>query len=507
MSDRNKNGHSSKPANTDNESTMYIPSGQPGQQPPQNGQLPRKYYGQSQQSGLRYDQQPQHGGQQYYQQPQQGGQQYYQQPQQGGQQYYQQPQQGGQQYYQQPQQGGQQYYQQPQQGGQQYYQQPQQGGQQYYQQPQQGGQYYGQPQQGRPQAPNQRPAQQGRPRPQQQRPQQPRPQRPRPEAPRRKKKHHKSILGKVIRRVILSLLTLLILLFGIYSCVSLGVIKKMNYVPDSGRNRTAGALSAPYVRSVLLIGTDGRSLNEQGRSDTMILLSLNSSTNELSMTSFMRDCYVEIPGYGMDKLNAAYSYGGATLLMDTIERNFNVQIDDYVSINFLSFASIVDSVGGIDVDVSDAEAGEINTILQAEVNEIMGDAVDSDLLSSGGKLHLSGKQALSYARIRYIGNADFERTQRQREVIGKVLDKVKTLKPSILSNIAKNVMPQVTTNMDTIQLYVLSLRLPFAARYDRVQLQIPAEGTYHGESTNAGDALVLDFDQNYDIISEKVFGQ
>lgn len=307
--------------------------------------------------------------------------------------------------------------------------------------------------------------------------------------------------------MILSLLTLLILLFGIYSCVSIGVIKKMNYVPDSGRDRTAGALSAPYVRSVLLIGTDGRSLTEQGRSDTMILLSLNSRTNELSMTSFMRDCYVEIPGYGMDKLNAAYSYGGATLLMDTIERNFNVQIDDYVSINFLSFASIVDSVGGIDVNVSDAEAGEINTILQAEVNEIMGDAVDDDLLSSGGKLHLNGKQALSYARIRYIGNADFERTQRQREVIEKVLDKIKTLKPSILSNITKNVMPQVTTNMDSIQLYVLSLRLPFAARYDRVQLQIPAEGTYYGESTSAGDALILDFGQNYDIINEKVFGQ
>ena len=109
----------------------------------------------------------------------------------------------------------------------------------------------------------------------------------------------------MIRRVILSLLTLLILLFGIYSCVSLGVIKKMNYVPDSGRNRTAGALSAPYVRSVLLIGTDGRSLNEQGRSDTMILLSLNSSTNELSMTSFMRDCYVEIPGYSMRPIPTA----------------------------------------------------------------------------------------------------------------------------------------------------------------------------------------------------------
>ena len=280
----------------------------------------------------------------------------------------------------------------------------------------------------------------------------------------------------------------------------------MNHVEDGPRTRAANPLSSPSVTSVLLIGTDGRSLDEQGRSDTMMLLSLNSATNELSMTSFMRDCYVEIPGVGWNKLNAAYSFGGATLVMDTIEHNFDVEIDDYVCINFLSFASIVDSVGGIDLSVSDAEAGEINTILQAEVNEIMGDAVDSDLLSGGGKLHLNGKQALSFARIRYIGNADFERTERQREVIDKVLDKIKTLNPAIISRLSSNVMPQVTTNMSTMQLYVLSLRLPFVARYDRQQIQIPYENTFYGQSTDAGDALMVDFNANYNIILEKVFG-
>ena len=87
----------------------------------------------------------------------------------------------------------------------------------------------------------------------------------------------------------------------------------------------------------------------------------------------MRDCYVNIAGYGMDKLNAAYSYGGAELLMDTIESNFNIKINDYVTVNFISFAGLIDAVGGIDIDVTADEAQEINTILLSEVNQLMGD--------------------------------------------------------------------------------------------------------------------------------------
>ncbi|MDE5936370.1 MAG: LCP family protein, partial [Ruminococcus sp.] len=257
------------------------------------------------------------------------------------------------------------------------------------------------------------------------------------------------------------------------------MIKKINYSETGIRSRTTGALSANYVKSVLLIGTDGRNESEQGRSDTMILLSLNSKSKTVNLTSFMRDCYVEIPDYGWDKLNAAYSYGGAELLMDTIEHNFGIKIDDYVSVNFISFANIIDSVGGIKIDVSDAEAQEINTILQAEVNSIMGDDTLSDLLSGGGKdILLNGKQALSYARIRYVGNADFERTERQRKVMELVMNKIKSFSPSSLSNISKSVMPNVSTNIPSMDMYTLSLRVPFLIGYETQQLQIPADNTY-----------------------------
>ena len=107
----------------------------------------------------------------------------------------------------------------------------------------------------------------------------------------------------------------------------------------------------------------------------------------------------------------------------------------------------------------------------------------SDLLSSGGKdILLNGKQALSYARIRYVGNADFERTERQRKVMELVMNKIKSFSPSSLSNISKSVMPNVSTNMPSMDMYTLSLRMPFLIGYETQQLQIPADNTCVGES-------------------------
>lgn len=326
--------------------------------------------------------------------------------------------------------------------------------------------------------------------------------------PRRKKRKHRSLLGKVVKRVVLSLFTILVLLFGIYSCTAFTIIGKIGKQDSGDRNRTGNALSRSYVKSVLVIGSDGRSPDEQGRSDSMILLSFNSRTNQIILTSFMRDCYVNIPDYGMDKLNSAYSYGGADLLMDTIENNFNIAIDDYVTVNFISFSGIIDAVGGIDIDVSDEEAQAINDILFSEVNGLMGDDQWADFLDGGGKLHLNGKQALSYARIRYVGNSDFERTSRQREVITKIIPKA--VNPIAINRIAKNVIPQVNTNMSSVEMYLFSLRLPFSVRYDVKQIQIPAEGTYYPEDvwTASGDiqnVLQVDLNANYNILESEIF--
>jgi len=321
----------------------------------------------------------------------------------------------------------------------------------------------------------------------------------------KQKKKRQNIFGKILWRLISTLLILFLLVFGIYSCTSVGLIKKMNYVETGSRTRDFSALSESYVTSVLLIGTDGRVSEDKGRSDTMILLSMNSHTKEITLTSFMRDCNVYIPNYGWDKLNSAYSYGGAELLMDTIENNFGVLIDDYISVDFISFSNIIDSVGGLVIEVSEEEAREINVILQSEVNELMGDDPLSDLLEAGGKLRLNGKQALSYARIRNVGNSDFDRTERQRNVMSMLLKKLKSFNPAMLQKITQNVMPRVSTNVPTLDMYFLSLKLPLTVGYNTKQIQIPYEGTFYDDYTESGSVLQVDFDANYNVIKSQVF--
>ena len=324
-----------------------------------------------------------------------------------------------------------------------------------------------------------------------------------------KKRRRKPLVWKIIRRVLLSLLSIFLILFGIYSCTSLTLINKMNLVSTGERTRTEGALSRNYVKSVLIIGTDGRSDVERGRSDSMILVSLNSKTNKLTMTSFMRDCNVEIPGYGYNKLNSAYSFGGPELLMDTIEKNFRVKIDNYIQINFSTFASVIDAAGGVDIEMSDAEAESVNVILISEVNELMGDERESDLLEHGGKLHLNGKQALSYSRIRNVGNYDFERTNRQRKVLTALIKKARKGGFSFLRKITKGALPSMTSNMSKWELYKLSLRLPSVIRYKTEQIQIPADGTFTDDPNNPNGWVIeiTDYEANYDLIKEKVFSK
>lgn len=358
----------------------------------------------------------------------------------------------------------------------------------------------------RPRQNNNRPQPRQNPYYQQQRPApQPRPvPHPRP-AVKRKKKKHKSLFRKILTTVFI----IFVVLFSVYSCTAFTIINNIEKQDTGTRSRTAGALSRSYVKSVLVIGTDGRSVDEQGRSDSMILLSFNSRTNKIILTSFMRDCYVNINGYGMDKLNASYSYGGAELLMDTIESNFNIKIDDYVTVNFISFAGLIDAVGGIDMDVSADEAQEINNILFSEVNQLMGDDQWADFLEVvDGKIRLNGKQALSYARIRYVGNSDFERTSRQREVITEIIPKI--INPVAIRRVAKNVIPQVNTNMSSLGMYLLSLKIPLAVGYDIEQIQIPAENTFYPEDVWCYDGttqsvLQVDLNANHNILQDIIF--
>lgn len=311
-----------------------------------------------------------------------------------------------------------------------------------------------------------------------------------------------------VTKIIISLLSLLVLLFVIYSVIAWSLIGKVNVVETGERLTPSHTLySSPSVRNILLIGSDSRG-DDRGRSDSMILLSINSKTDKISLVSLMRDSYVQIPGYGGDKLNAAYSYGGPELLMDTIEENFYIEIDDYFMVNFISFANIVDAVGGVEIEVSDEEADAINVLLDSkEGNTLFGTPDESDYLNGGGTYKLNGKQALCYSRLRYVGNADFERTERQRKVLTEIIKSAGTTNPFKLGQSAKDVLPSMETNMSKFSMYLLSLRLPsLLIGYDIEQVRIPAEDTYWGSTTEYGQSVLeIDFDANLDIIENELY--
>ena len=312
------------------------------------------------------------------------------------------------------------------------------------------------------------------------------------------------------------LIIILLVVFILANVLIWRYIGMVNKVQRGQRTNTDASMNSSDVRNILLIGSDTRNADERGRTDSMILLSINSTTKEITMTSFMRDMYVNIKGIDADgndidtwsKLNAAYVYGGAELLMDTIEYNFDIAVDDYVYIDFLSFVDIVDAVGGIELDISDEEAEGMKPPM-AEQNKLLGNKKGTDYLDKGGKkLLVNGNQALAYARLRYVGNADFQRTERQRTVITKIIEKAKSSDPLTIDKFAKASMSHLTTNMSQTQLFALTYKAIFSMNYEIKSMRIPDDDSYsYGTSSDGQSILEVDFEACKALLRKDIYNQ
>ncbi len=259
------------------------------------------------------------------------------------------------------------------------------------------------------------------------------------------------------------------------------------------------------VFNILLIGYDSRDKNSRGRSDTNILVSVNRDTREITMTSIMRDSYVAIPGHGNNRINAAYAYGGSSLLVETVEKNLQVSVDHYAAVNFYSFMDIIDMIDGVDIEVSDAEAEVMNRYIR-ELNRLEGCGEETDRLDAGGMLHLNGKQALAYTRVRYVGNADFERTQRQRTVLEKTFEKAKEMNLLELSRLLERLLPEISTDMSEREILFFLLQGTSFFQYDLKSLRVPADGTYEALRINGMEVLGIDLEKNRALLKEEVYG-
>ena len=268
-----------------------------------------------------------------------------------------------------------------------------------------------------------------------------------------------------------------------------------------------GVPTSDDVKNILLIGIDARGDSNAGRSDTMIILSINDKTKTITMTSLMRDCYVAIPGRGNNRLNAAHAYGGANLLMQTIELNFGIHIDGFARVNFVSFPQIIDNIGGVTVGVEDNEIQYINRYLK-EINKIFGlDPNDSHYPEGqvGAQL-LNGRQALAYSRIRYVGS-DYARTQRQREVLNAVASKLRGMGVFEIDSFLNNTLPLVSTNLDRGYVNSLITSAPSLLKYTINEARIPDDGMGTGVRIDGKSVISVDLVAARNYLNSIIYGR
>lgn len=252
--------------------------------------------------------------------------------------------------------------------------------------------------------------------------------------------------------------------------------------------------------NLLLIGTDSYSETTRGRSDTTILVQMDTEKKTIKMVSFLRDMYVKIPGRGSNRINASYAKGGAKLLIKTLEQNFGVTVDAYVAVNFDRLVNVIDAIGGVEVEVSEAERVQVNSILRFYNTKIGADESDQLLNESGTQL-LTGKQALCFSRIRKI-DSDFNRTSRQRKVIEAAFHKVMDLDMISLSALVIQNMDAVETDLglsDALELVPMAL---VAKNATFSSLTIPVDGGYSNRTIDGMAVLVPNLKKNVQAIQE-----
>ena len=204
-------------------------------------------------------------------------------------------------------------------------------------------------------------------------------------------------------------------------------------------------------RNIAIFGVDSRSdsYGKGNRSDCIIIASINTETYAVKLISVYRDTYVQIEGHGLDKITHAYSYGEAPLALKTLNENLDLNITEFVTVNFDAVADAVDALGGIKMKITSAEVQYINDYID-ETSAVTGKA--SEHITSAGTYTLDGVQAVAYSRIRYTSGGDYKRTERMRDVIAAMIAKLKTKSVTQINKIADKILPKVYTNLNLADL-------------------------------------------------------
>lgn len=266
------------------------------------------------------------------------------------------------------------------------------------------------------------------------------------------------------------------------------------------------------IENILLVGIDARNMKEPSRSDSMMILTIDKKHKDIKLTSLARDSYVNIPGHGNQKLTHAYAYGGINLLLETIENNFKLDLDHYAIVNFFGFVDIIDSLGGVEVDVKNSELKELNTYIKngQSIDKV---AIDKkvETISEPGVHNLNGYQALAYARIRHNDTA-YGRDNRQRQIIEATVKKMSDISPLKYPSVLNSILPSIKTDMKPTTILGLGTSILSMGNFDvkTLEFPIPDDNQYGYSkggiiSKETGWVLQFDPDKNLPVLHDFIY--
>lgn len=310
-----------------------------------------------------------------------------------------------------------------------------------------------------------------------------------------------------VKKIVIFLLILII-------CIPLAAFGylyfKLNSMYDKTSNKKilneTNYKSEKGITNILLVGTDERTLNEKARSDSLMILTIDNKHKSMKLTSIARDTYVKIPGHGEQKIAHAYAYGGIDLLLKTVESNFKLDIQDYAIVNFMSFIGIIDTLGGVTVDVKQSEIEEMNKFMpECYSFDPNPNKQTIQYIEKSGKQKLNGYQALCYSRIRKNDSA-LERDRRQRELIEGIYDSVKSLPVTKYPSLLDSVLPYIKTNMTPTHILSIGGSILTLGDFNIKTLEFPIEEySIGGVYGNAGWVWRYDEDKCLPILHDFIF--
>lgn len=263
------------------------------------------------------------------------------------------------------------------------------------------------------------------------------------------------------------------------------------------------------ITNILLVGTDGEYIEKWNRSDSMMVVTIDSKNKDIRISSIARDTYVDIPGYSTEKLTHAYAYEGIDLLREVFKVNFNLDIDKYIAVNFVSFMDIMDELGGVEVNVEAKDINEINKYIDACYGYYKNkDEKDKEYITKSGVQRLNGYQALAFSRIRYTDSA-FARDNRHREVAESVYKEFAQKGVETYKKCAEIILNNTKTNISPIEMMNLAYTVLKINDKDIDQFQFPLEEYRNGHIINKQKGWVLEWDKepNLEAWHKFIFGE